>query len=530
MYIAKRTVPPPTLNTLPSELRRIIVAHLAPSGPNHVRYAPGSKVHLKNANLAHSCLREWVPEYMFQEMCLTHVVVGISSHLELFALDPSNTELMKHVKVIHVKVPPAIRWEVHTDDPFDSLSDITDQRLAKSMKVVGFDKLAPGIVEYFLNYHKALVEPFTSNNRWYALKSASRDMWYQTFRRFPNLEHISVGICKRNEHPSPTYTNTFVSQYGKDVIMNEEPMFVEDCTTNLAWASSSSLLRFPETVKSLHLHMANLDNLNTFATVNRLLNTCYGDPMVPTVRPHLAQITKLVLDIQGAEGVHGRASWPRNTGSAGAVRYWKKVLTCMKNLTHLDIRQIAASNDVTFTDNEQTDLKSSILQWLLPDWTHLEGLRHLALRYFKIDRDSISKILSSEMSQLTSLCLSEISLTWDEEDGYTNWGPQHLDHLQGQTWITTCQWLSTNLNLENIEIVRPLSNINTGNSYIMHPKVFDQVRAIPNVTLDTSGSLRRVVGFAPRETMPKDPVPPLEDSYILELPAVPQNDLASVVQ
>jgi hypothetical protein len=47
----------PFLSALPSELRKLIVAHLAPH-PERLR--PGSKEDLKNANLAHSCLREWV--------------------------------------------------------------------------------------------------------------------------------------------------------------------------------------------------------------------------------------------------------------------------------------------------------------------------------------------------------------------------------------------------------------------------------------------------------------------------------------
>jgi hypothetical protein len=49
--------PQPVLSALPSELRKLIVAYLAPD-PECLR--PGSKQDLKNANLAHSCLREWV--------------------------------------------------------------------------------------------------------------------------------------------------------------------------------------------------------------------------------------------------------------------------------------------------------------------------------------------------------------------------------------------------------------------------------------------------------------------------------------
>lgn len=96
------TKPAPTLDTLPSELRRLIVAHLAPSGPEELR--PGCKAPLKSANLAHPCLREWVPEFMFRDMALEHVIVGMASFLERFAVNEDNAGLLKHVKTIQVKV------------------------------------------------------------------------------------------------------------------------------------------------------------------------------------------------------------------------------------------------------------------------------------------------------------------------------------------------------------------------------------------------------------------------------------------
>lgn len=93
--------PPPALNTLPSEMRKLIVSHLAP-GYDTLR--PGCKKDLKSANLTHSCLRAWVPEYMFRDMALKHVLMGLSSHLECFAVDPKNAELLKFVKHINVQV------------------------------------------------------------------------------------------------------------------------------------------------------------------------------------------------------------------------------------------------------------------------------------------------------------------------------------------------------------------------------------------------------------------------------------------
>jgi hypothetical protein len=91
----------PALNTLPSELRRLIVSYLAPH-PGLTQ--PDCKADLKNANLAHSCLREWVPEYMFRDMVLNHVLVGMSSQLERFAMDPFTATLLKFVKHIIVQV------------------------------------------------------------------------------------------------------------------------------------------------------------------------------------------------------------------------------------------------------------------------------------------------------------------------------------------------------------------------------------------------------------------------------------------
>jgi hypothetical protein len=93
--------PRPSLDTLPSELRKLIVSYLAPC-PDHL--VPGSKRDLKSANLANSCLREWVLEYMFRDMALQHVLVGMSSHLERFSIICEDEQLPKFVKHIVVQV------------------------------------------------------------------------------------------------------------------------------------------------------------------------------------------------------------------------------------------------------------------------------------------------------------------------------------------------------------------------------------------------------------------------------------------
>jgi hypothetical protein len=41
---------------------------------------------------------------MFRDMALTHVLVGMSSHLERFAVVPTNSDLLKLVKHIVVQV------------------------------------------------------------------------------------------------------------------------------------------------------------------------------------------------------------------------------------------------------------------------------------------------------------------------------------------------------------------------------------------------------------------------------------------
>lgn len=90
---------PPTLDTLPSELRKLIVSFLAPT---YLR--PGAKQALKNANRAHRCLHEWATEYLFRDMALLHVLPGMSSHLDYFTTHPDTAHLIKYVKKVVVKV------------------------------------------------------------------------------------------------------------------------------------------------------------------------------------------------------------------------------------------------------------------------------------------------------------------------------------------------------------------------------------------------------------------------------------------
>lgn len=81
---------PPTLETLPPEIRKLIISFLAPGA-----LLPGCKRALKNANLAHRCLHEWVPEYLFQDMVLVHAVPGMASHLEYFTTHSETAGFVK---------------------------------------------------------------------------------------------------------------------------------------------------------------------------------------------------------------------------------------------------------------------------------------------------------------------------------------------------------------------------------------------------------------------------------------------------
>jgi hypothetical protein len=99
----------PTLPSLPSEIRREIVSYLVVTKYVNFQHKLGSKADLKNANAAHSCLREWVPEYMFRDMVFNNVVDGMISHLERFIAEPANSRLWPYVKTIYVQVCHVIR-------------------------------------------------------------------------------------------------------------------------------------------------------------------------------------------------------------------------------------------------------------------------------------------------------------------------------------------------------------------------------------------------------------------------------------
>src|SRR5689334_7664747 len=101
--------------------------------------------------------------------------------------------------------------------------------------------------------------------------------------------------------------------------------------------------------------MANLDNLNSFATANRLLWLVYDHEFIHKVNVHFPSITSLTLDICGIEGTHGSRDWHGMTGSIGMVRCWRRILEAMPNLQQLDVRAVNTPPDHAF----QGDLSHS---------------------------------------------------------------------------------------------------------------------------------------------------------------------------
>ncbi|KAF2466686.1 uncharacterized protein BDR25DRAFT_345296 [Lindgomyces ingoldianus] len=484
----------PKLDTLPSELRRLIVSHLAPSTKI---YAKGCKKHLKNANLAHSCLREWVPEFLFRDMVLPHVLVGMSFQLQRFAVDPAAAKLLKHVKTIGVKVPPAIRWEINSSDPFNYIDDITSQRLKRKFNISDPALFTKEQRQYCSDYHQAMVEPFTDSRRWLQLLSYARHLFPRIFGYFLNLETISVGICGRTEHPASTYTNLFVTQYGEGVINDVHPLYVEDPNANLAWASAVVLQSAPPSVKALHLSMANLDNLNSFATVNRLLSICYKNAKTLNRRPTKA-ITSLTLDLRGIEGVHGHRDWNGDTGTAGMVRYWKHALGSLPSLATLDLRADNLDHDLNFSGLDDTDNKGCILEWLFAGLP-LSNLKTLSVRYFLLHEETIPKIYDG-WPILKTLHLEEVRLmSIEEPEGESR--PEHLRIIQGFAWLELCRWLEGTRPTIDIELNRPVSNINNFKDWVLHKNVIEKLSSLPNVKmLKTSGDYKACVSL-PRDKL-----------------------------
>ncbi|CAO2656306.1 Nn.00g051090.m01.CDS01 [Neocucurbitaria sp. VM-36] len=487
--------PPPTLTTLPSELRKVIVSHLAPD-PEHLR--PGCKRDLKNANLAHSCLREWVTEYMFRDMALPHVLPGTASQLEIFTVIPENARLIKYVKHIVVQVPPAIRWDVGVENPFSlHQEEHTAQRLCSKFHVKSPREMSDEQHEYCANYHRAMVEPFTDNRRWHQLFRAAKRSWAPILRAFTHLEALSVGCCERIHQPQYTYTSAFILQHGASAIEDVHPPFPEESAVNLACASAIIISSAaPPTVRTLNLSMANMDTLSSLATINRLLSLSYRQPPLNTTTttttnlssssssPSSLRITKLSLCLRGIAGVHGTQDWLGDTGTAGSVRFWTGVLNGLQGLHYLEVRNaLTADEDVQYSAAaENTDANACVLDWFLPGLTLAASqLRTLRLVDFTLDKDSVQSTLRvGEWPRLEVLVLDDIQLMLRERPRFVDAGGS----LEGEMWLEVCVALASEHPGLRIELNRPVSNVAGIEGHRLHPRYVELIRGVPGVRVD----------------------------------------------
>jgi hypothetical protein len=341
--------------------------------------------------------------------------------------------------------------------------------------------------QYCSDYHRALVEPFTDNRSWYRLLQAADASWGRVFKSFQNLEEISVGCCEIVDHPPPTYTYTFVLRHGKSVIEEPYPSFIEDNTVNLAWASSIVLKTAPPTVRSLRLSMANLDNFNSFATVNRLLSLSYRVP----VQRRIHGVTRLSLTLRGIAGAHGSRDWHGDTGSAGAARHWKTMLNSLQDLQHLELyNSLRTDGQLHFSEDDLSNSLECILDWILPDLV-LKHLRTLRLSNFHLNQSTMRKTLGGQFPCLQDLELNDIILLMmsDDVDG----DMPLIHHVSGQSWLDVCHAVLEEHPGLYITLRRPVSNINGfGTDHGLNSTYVEKISRLPGVRVDITDTLFHV--------------------------------------
>jgi hypothetical protein len=257
--------------------------------------------------------------------------------------------------------------------------------------------------------------------------------------------------------------------------------------------------------------MANLDNLNQYATVNRLLSNGYWKTRNLLEGP-LRTIKSLTLDMGGWKGTHGTRTWHGDTGSAGMVKYWRKLFMSMHSLTHLDIRFDSSNEGERWSNGGESDRKGCILDWLLSfPALVFEHITRLSFCGFLIDQDSLCtpKIFASQdcWPSLKHLVLDELRLMWNQEPESEDICQEHVDHLQGVAWLRACQHITQTLPGVEIEIYRPMSNINDHNDFKLHHKYRERISQLPNVKIDLQGPYKYL------------PLPPIADIHIHNPPA-----------
>jgi hypothetical protein len=353
-------------------------------------------------------------------------------------------------------------------------------------------------IQYCSNYYSAMVEPFTDNRSWYRLQRAASLSWGRIFGRFNNLEAISVGCCSIVDQPSPTNTHTFLLQHGKTVMQEPHPLFVEDATVNMAWASSMVIRTAPTHVQELRLSLANMDNFNSFATINRLQSFSFRRPF----HVRAMNTTRMSLALRGITGTHGSKDWTGDTGSAGSVRHWKTMLNSLEALQHLEIYNgLSSSNLLPFSGMEMSDQQASILDWILPDIS-LERLRTLRLcGGLLLDVATILNTLSGYWPSLETLTLEDVSLMLRYNGVYNAGGPW-AEHLDGKSWLDICcALIDTHPGLQ-IKLNRIASNLDDSIDHVIHPKYVKELCGLPGIDLD-AGEPYRHTAHNSSELFPK---------------------------
>lgn len=337
---------------------------------------------------------------------------------------------------------------------------------------------------YSSEYHRALVEPFTDNRRWQQLLRTASSTWGQVFGHFPDLEEISVGCCERVDQPRPTSTYAFFLQYGKDVVRDVYPEFVEDSTTNLAWASSVVSKSAPPNVRSLRLSMSNMDNFNSVSTVNRLVSLTHRQFNPAKASIH---ITKLDLSLCGVAGTHGDRDYQGDTGSAGSVRLWRSVLTDLRSLQYLTLRNnLATDEPIRFSRMEKSDPYASVLGWLLPELA-LDQLQTLRICDFILDQAEVQTIFRAHWPRLERIVLDDVNLMIHWSGDIIDLDLQ-LKHLQGNSWLDFCRSLREEQSNVRLELNKPVSCLTNLRRYGLHPTFIDSIQSIPNLFLNPSCS------------------------------------------
>lgn len=348
--------------------------------------------------------------------------------------------------------------------------------------------------QFAADYHRAMVQPFVENRRWYSLLRNAEATWGRIFRCFPNLQEIVVGQCPLIDYPKTTSTYSFMLRHGKYIQTELEPPYREDFTVNVAWASAVVLKTAPPNVRHLHLGMANLDNFNSLATVNSLQNYVYRkiDFLVNNLP---SGITKLTVALGGVDGVHGDPDHRRDTGSAGMLRYWAKVLPSLTNLTYLQIYFVSMDWDISFTNEESTDRTDNVLYRLLRNYKP-EKLQTLKLRVMELEKDRMRDMFHSHWPSLKTVIFDEIGLLKLSENDTAKIDPEEQDiikmrHLQGGGWIDLCQFLKNKYPGLQIRIHRPSSDVRLDHGYCydyderekLSPKYIEELRGMPGVSV-----------------------------------------------